>query len=53
MKYEIVFKNGTKTRFSSDVDVDLHSLAMNQPLVFDDLLVNLPEVIIIKKDQEV
>lgn len=53
MKYEIVFKNGTKIKFSSDADVDLRSLAMDRPLVFDDLLVNLSEVIIIKKDREI
>lgn len=52
MRYEIVFKNGTKIKFSSFEDVDLHNLAMDQPLVFADMLVNLSEVIVIRKEPE-
>ena len=39
--------------YESRADVDLRSLAMDRPLVFDDLLVNLSEVIVIKKDREI
>lgn len=52
MKYEITFKNGRTLSFTSPEDIDLHVVDMEHPLVFNNLLVNLAEVLAIIKEQE-
>ena len=45
---KIIFKNGSQVEFDYDNEFDLHRINNDSPIIFDNMYINLKEVLIIE-----